>query len=147
MRLIRKLRALFRKESLEADMAEEMRLHLEMQTELNIKAGMTPAEARYAAQRQFGNVASIQERAREQRGWVWLEQVLQDFRHALRALRHHWGFTCVAVTTLALGLGVNAALFSVFNAISLRTLPLKHAEELVNVVGHNDLGWQISGFS
>ncbi len=147
MKLLLKLLSLFRKEKLNGEMTDEIRHHIELQTELNVKAGMNSDEARYAALRQFGNVASIQERAREVRGWVWMEQTLQDFRHAVRALGHHRGFTCVAVATLALGLGVNAALFSVFNAVVLRPLPLKHAEELVDLMGRNDIGWRISGFS
>jgi len=147
MKFLRKPPALFRKEKLDAEMADEMRLHVELQTELNCQSGMNPDEARYAALRQFGNVASIQEQAREGRGWVWLEQATQDFRHAVRALNHHRGFTFMAVATLALGLGINAALFSVFNAVVLRPLPLKNAEELVDLMGRNDIGWRISGFS
>ena len=78
VKFLSKIRALFFKDKLEAEMAEEMRLHIELQTGLNRKAGMEPDEARYAALRQFGNVAVIQEQAREQRGWVWLEQAMQD---------------------------------------------------------------------
>lgn len=69
MKFLRKLRTFFRKDALDAEMAEEMRLHVELQADLNLKAGMNPEDARYAAPRQFGNVASIQEQAREQRGW------------------------------------------------------------------------------
>lgn len=144
---LRSLRAFLRRRKLDAEMAEEMRFHLEMQAERNRAAGMSADEARYAALRQFGNVASVQERAREARGWAWMEQVGQDFRHAVRALGRNRGFTFAAVATLALGLGVNTALFSVFNAVVLRPLPLKHSEELVDVVGRNDIGWRIAGFS
>ena len=147
MSVFNRLKAFFSKTQLEADMAEEMREHLERRAEANIAAGIPPEESHQVAQRQFGNVASIQETARDQLGWVWLDELLQDFRHAMRALYHHRGFTFVAAATLALGLGVNTALFSVFNAVVLRSLPLTRAEELVNVVGRNELGWDIPGFS
>ena len=147
MKFLRKLRSLFRKDKLDAEMTEEMRYHVELQTELNLKAGMSPKEARYAALRQFGNVASLQEQVRAARSWVWLEQVWQDLLYAVRSLWRSPGFTLTVVLTLALGLGVNCALFSVFNAVALRSLPLKHSEELVNVVGQNELGSHIPGFS
>lgn len=147
MKFIRQVRSLFWKNKLDAEMAEEMRHHVELQTELNVKAGMNPDEARYAALRQFGNVASIHEQAREGRGWVWLEQLSQDFRYALRGLGRKPGFAFVAIATLALGLGINTALFSVFNAVALRSLPLARPEELVDVVGRTEIGWKISGFS
>ena len=70
IKFLNKLRALFRKDKLDADMAEEMRLHVELQTERNVAAGMNSDEARFAALRQFGNVAGIQEQARAARGWI-----------------------------------------------------------------------------
>ncbi len=133
MKFLYKLRALFRKGKLDAEMTEEMRLHVGMQTELNLKAGMKPDEARYAALRQFGNVASIQEQAREQRGWVWLEQIFQDIRFALRQLAKSPGFTAVAILTLALGIGSCTAIFSVINRVLLNPLDLPGAERIVVV--------------
>ncbi len=130
MNLLHKHRSLFRKENLDAEMAEEMRHHVELQAELNLKAGMNPDEARYAALRQFGNVASIQEQAREGRGWVWLEQWGKDLGFALRALRHSPGFSSVAVFTLALGIGAGTAVFSLANGILLRSLPVPNPHEL-----------------
>ncbi len=129
--MIRKLKSIFQRRRIEADMAEEMRLHLELQTEVNLKAGMPPDEARYAAQRQFGNVASIQEQARDQRGWVWLESVGRDIRFAVRSLWKTPGFSLVVILTLALGIGTNTAVFSVVDALLLRALPIKEPERLV----------------
>jgi len=138
MNPLRRLHALFRREKLDAGMAEELRRHIELQTEANLRAGLPPDEARFAALRQFGNVAIIQEQARDQRGWVWLEQTAQDLRYAVRALRKDRSFTVVAVLTLALGIGVNTALFTIYNAVSLRSLPAREPDQLLTVRGFND---------
>jgi len=133
MKLLRQLRNLFRKRALDAEMAEEMRLHLEMQAERNRAGGMEAEEARYAALRQFGNVASLQERAREGRGWVWLEDLAKDLRHTVRALGKSPGFTTTALLTLAVAIGASTALFSVINAVLLRPLPFPDAGQLAVV--------------
>ena len=138
MRLFSKFQALFRRGKLEAEMSEEMRHHVELQTELNIKAGMNTEDARYAALRQFGNVAVIQEQAREGRGLVWLEQFGQDLRYAVRMLWKSPGMTATAVLTLGLGIGVNAALFAVYDILALRPLPSRAPEELVDIRGRNE---------
>ena len=101
-----------------------MRLHLEMQAERNRAGGMNADEARYAALRQFGNVAIVQERVREGRGWGWVEQAVQDFRYAFRQLGRSPVFAIVAVATLAFGIGASTVFFSVVNAVFLRTLPV-----------------------
>jgi len=130
MKLVRRIRALFQKEKLDTEMVAEMRAHVDLQTERNVAAGMNPDEARYAALRQFGNVASIQEQAREARGWVWLEGIAKDIRHAVRALGKNPVFTAIALLTLALGIGANTALFSVINSVLLRPLPFPDANRL-----------------
>ncbi len=127
----------FRKDKFETEMAEEMRHHVELQTELNIKAGMNAEDARYAALRQFGNVAIIQEQARAVRGWLWLEQFGQDLRYACRQLVRTPGVTLTIVLTLALGIGVNAALFAVYDILALRPLPTRDADGLVDIRGLN----------
>jgi putative ABC transport system permease protein len=133
MKLLRKIRALFRQEKLDAEMAEEMRTHVELQAQANLAAGMPPIEARYAAQRQFGHVPQLQEQARAVRRWLWLEDLLKDVRQALRSLRRAPGFTAVAVLTLALGVGATTAIFSVVDAVVWRPLPFAQPERLVTV--------------
>src|SRR5688572_2762381 len=100
--LLAKLRGLFRRKNLEAEMAEEMRQHLERRTQEKIADGLTPDEARYAAQREFGGIAQVQEQCRDERRFVWLDQLAQDVRHGLRALSRNPSFSCVVVLTLAL---------------------------------------------
>lgn len=128
-----KLKAFFRRKALDAEMAEELRHHLEQQTVANIRSGMAPEEARYAAQRQFGHVDGIKELARERRTWVWLEQTLQDFRHALRQLPRRPAFSIAIVLILAIGIAVNCAVFSIVDALLFRPLPVKEPSSLLAV--------------
>lgn len=138
MKLWTKLKALFARKRLEREMAEEMQAHLDGLTERNIAAGMSPEEARYAARRAFGGVEQIKERARDVRTWRWLDEIIQDLRYAVRMMGKAPGFTVTVVLTLALGIGVNAALFAVYNFIVLQPLPSRQPEELVDIRGRNE---------
>ena len=134
-----RLRFLFCREEFRRDLEEEMRSHIEMQAEQNLEAGMDPEEATYAARRQFGNQTLLKERSGETWGWGPLERLLHDLRYALRTLARARTFTLVAVTSLALGIGANVAIFSLFSALMLRSLPVAHPEQLVSI--YRTGGW------
>src|SRR5262245_48122151 len=108
-----------------------MQFHLEMKAEENVAAGVSPAEARYAAQRQCGNQTLLREVSREMWGIRSIETLFQDLRYGIRLLIKHKGFTTVAALSLALGIGANTAIFSLINAAFLRMLPVPNPERLV----------------
>ncbi len=112
---------------------EEIRAHLELEADRLVAEGMTPDEARAAARRAFGNVTQARERYYESRRVKWMDDLRTDVRHARRTLFRHPGFALVAILTLALGIGANAAIFSVVHAILLRPLPYKDADRLVRI--------------
>ena len=126
-------KSLFSKKRLDAQLSDEIRLHLEMETDAKIAAGLAPEEASYAALREFGNVAGIQERTREERGWIWPEQLARDVRLAVRSLLRARAFTFTVLLILALCLGANVVIFALVNGVLLRPLPFHDPDRLVTV--------------
>jgi predicted permease len=129
-RYLAKLSARFHRQRPGDDLEAEIRTHLEMEAQENLESGMAAEDAHYAALRRFGNVALVQERSREMWGWNALEAWLRDIRFGLRALGRSPGFTAVVVLSLALGIGANTAIFSLIDAVMLKSLPVRDPQQL-----------------
>src|SRR2546422_11556140 len=133
---IHRLAAIFRRRRLEDDMNEELRSHLEMAAEVNLRKGMSAEEPRREALRGFGGVEQTKELYRDQRGLPMIETTLQDLRFGFRMLRRSPGFSILAILCLILGIGANAAVFSWIEGILFRPYPaVAHEERMFALAG------------
>jgi putative ABC transport system permease protein len=129
---------LFRKRARERDLDREIRTHIEMLVAANLRRGMTPADARYAAMRDFGGVEQVKQAYRERRGLLFVETIFQDIRYAFRMMRQNRAFAAMAVLSLALGIGANTAIFSLVDAVMVKYLPVERPKELLQVIMGGD---------
>jgi hypothetical protein len=143
MGIFRRIWALGRRSKLDREIEDELREHLRMRAEVNVAKGMSPEEAMRAARLRFGNPAMVKERVEEQDAALSFENLFRDVRYALRGFTKSPGFTAVAITTLALGIGANTAVFELLDAVRLRSLPIQKPQELAElriIDGNHGLG-------
>ncbi|HUD14973.1 MAG TPA: ABC transporter permease, partial [Terracidiphilus sp.] len=131
---------LFRRDRAGEQLHDELDFHLDQQITENVAAGMSPAEARSAALRSFGNPATLRDQARDTWSWHWLELLLSDMRYSIRTLVRTPGFSVLAIVVMGLGIGANVALFTVVRSVLLRPLPFKDQDRLVRLYEANAKG-------
>ncbi|MGH9411546.1 MAG: ABC transporter permease, partial [Vicinamibacterales bacterium] len=131
MGTLKRLRATLFPTRSDREFADEARFHLDELIDRYVADGMSPAAARLAAERRLGNLPPLRERMRDADTYRWLSDIAQDLRFAVRTLARQRAFTIVAVLTLALGIGANTAMFTLFDAILLQQLPVRDPSRLV----------------
>ncbi len=136
-KLWRRITFLLFRRKFERDLEEEMRFHVDMKA----RAGGETQESHYSARRQFGNTLLLREESREMWGWGSVDRLMQDLRYGVRMLVHNPSFTLVAVLTLAVGIGVNTAIFTAFNAVALRPLEVPEPERVMELTGGPQYGF------
>jgi predicted permease len=132
------LQRLFHRDEMDKQLAKELQFHIEQRADELVARGIDPVEARRRARIELGGPEQVAEDCRDARGTRWLEDLLQDFRYALRTLGKNKAFTAVILLTLALGIGATTLMFTVTNSVLLKPLPYPHPERLVSVHGHSD---------
>jgi predicted permease len=143
--LWRRIAMLLHPRRFRADLDEEMRLHLELRQQQQAERGLPQDEARFAARRRFGNATLLAEKSHAAWGWGWLESLGQDALYGLRAMLRSPGITAVALLSLALGIGANTAIFTLMDAVMLRSLPVKDPGQLV-ILGRGTASGITDGF-
>ncbi|MGA7109507.1 MAG: permease prefix domain 1-containing protein [Terracidiphilus sp.] len=125
-----KLGELFRQTESNREFSDEVETHIELLTARFVDQGMTQEEAAWAARRQFGNAALLEQRHREARAWLWVTTVFKDIRYAMRMLAKSPGVTAIAIESLALGIGATTAIFTVAKSALFDALAVPHPEQL-----------------
>jgi putative ABC transport system permease protein len=139
--ILRKLRALVRRRRAERELRDELEFHIDMQVRKHMRAGMGPAEARRRARAEFGSVELAKDDARDVRSFPWLEDVLQDIRISLRGFVRTPVFAITVLLTISLGLGLNTAVFTAFDAYVLRPFAVRDPHGLVDFVWRDHRGF------
>jgi predicted permease len=134
--LYKMIQALFHKGKLEERLSEELRFHLDCEIEKNLQAGLNPEEARYAALREFGGVEQTKEKCRDTWGLQWIYDLIKDIDYSLRLLRKTPVFTFVAILSLALGIGANTAIFSLWDVLFYKDLPVQNPAQIYQLWWH-----------
>jgi len=132
-----RLRALVRRDAVEADFDEELRYHLDREIERNLARGLSPEEARRAARRGFGDLYAVKDEARETWQWRWVDELAQDLRYAVRSLVAQPAFTAMTLLALIVGIGVNTSLFAALNAVLFRPWNVTDARTVVRLLSHH----------
>ncbi len=135
---------LFRRKEMEEKLDKELRFHIERHAADLVARGQDPEEARREARLTLGGPEQVKERCRDARGTRWLEDLLQDFRYALRTMRQRPGFAAVAVLTLALGTGATTVMFTVVSGVLLKPLAYPQPDRLVSLHEHSEFDWAFS---
>ena len=120
---------------MEADLAEELRFHIQSRTEHLMRSGLSASEAERQARIEFGAVEAYKESCREASGLAWFDELRGNLRYTLRTLRNNPGFTLAAVLSLAVGIGVNTSAFSSVNSLVLHPFPFPHLDRVMTVWG------------